>query len=353
VTLDELKIMQLTNQHLLAKTDCLTAARDLCGFQAQFYGNAFHCARIRCAGPMEEQAWGCGLLKSWTVRGTVHVFAESDLPLFIRRRLPPAQVCESGWYPFLEKNGYHVAPERNAYFAELIVDSIAQGKGEREHLRALCRGHGMTEGEERHVFNQWGGTFAALAGLGIIAYKVTKTKEYVLCEPFAPMDEEAAYTEITRRYFTHFGPATLRDCSYFLHQPQMKLRGWLEGLPYHSFKLENKTYFYIKSGHTYAYDMPKCLFLAGFDQLMLGYEKKDSIYLRPQHLRGIFNVNGIVFPALLVDGEVVGRWKEGKKGITVTLFTELTAAQKNSILDRTEELWPGYTAALEQMKEAG
>jgi hypothetical protein len=36
MTLNELKIMQLTNQHLLAKTDCLTAAQDLCGFQAQF-----------------------------------------------------------------------------------------------------------------------------------------------------------------------------------------------------------------------------------------------------------------------------------------------------------------------------
>jgi hypothetical protein len=32
------------------------------------------------------------------VRGMVHVFAESDLLLFIRRRLTPAQVCESGWY---------------------------------------------------------------------------------------------------------------------------------------------------------------------------------------------------------------------------------------------------------------
>ena len=35
-----------------------------------------------------------------------------------------------------------------------------------------------------------------------------------------------------------------------------------------------------------------CLFLGGFDQLMPGYEKKDSRYLPKEYLRGIFNLVG-------------------------------------------------------------
>lgn len=36
MTLEELKIRQLTNQYLLAPVDKLTVMRDLCGVQAQF-----------------------------------------------------------------------------------------------------------------------------------------------------------------------------------------------------------------------------------------------------------------------------------------------------------------------------
>ena len=40
MTLEELKIRQLTNQYLLAPADKLTVMRDLCGVQAQFMTNA-------------------------------------------------------------------------------------------------------------------------------------------------------------------------------------------------------------------------------------------------------------------------------------------------------------------------
>ena len=36
MTLEELKIRQLTNQYLLVPADKLTVMRDLCGVQAQF-----------------------------------------------------------------------------------------------------------------------------------------------------------------------------------------------------------------------------------------------------------------------------------------------------------------------------
>lgn len=81
ISMDELKQIQLCRQRLTAKTDKLTVVRELCGVQAQFMANAFHSLRLRCTD-YDEQRVGEGLVKNWTVRGTVHVFAESDLPLF-------------------------------------------------------------------------------------------------------------------------------------------------------------------------------------------------------------------------------------------------------------------------------
>ena len=330
--------MRMGGQHLLAKTETLGAARDLCGYQAQFFRNAYHGARLRSTS-FSPDTWHEGLVKSWAQRGTVHVFPESDLPLFIRARKTPDDVCDSGWYPFLLKFGIYISPERNRYFANLMAEAIAQGRDTRDELKELCFAHGLTEGEAAHVFNQWGGTIAALAGIGVLCFKVQEKKAYALCPPFEPLPEGAALLEVARRYFTHFGPATLRDFAYFMKRPQNQLRPLLEQLACKSFACEKQTYYYIENGMDYDRDMPACVFLAGFDQLMLGYEKQDSLFLPRERLRGIFNKAGIVFPALLVNGTVAGRWKEERKKIAVTLFAPLTARQKKAVLREAALYW--------------
>lgn len=44
--------------------------------------NVFHSLKIRCTDYSEDTVQD-GLIKNWTLRGTVHVFAEDDLPLFM------------------------------------------------------------------------------------------------------------------------------------------------------------------------------------------------------------------------------------------------------------------------------
>lgn len=85
MTIEELKIRQLTNQHLITPTDKMTVLHDLCGVQAQFMVNAMHSLKIRCSDYNEDTVKD-GLVKNWTVRGTVHVFSEDDLWLLRRSR---------------------------------------------------------------------------------------------------------------------------------------------------------------------------------------------------------------------------------------------------------------------------
>ena len=72
-----------------------------------------------------------------------------------------------------------------------------------------------------------------------------------------------------------------------------------------------RTHFYIPNGAPER-DMPPVILLAGFDPLMLGYRKEDNPFLPGEHLRGIFNLAGIVNPAILLHGRVAGKWKESK-----------------------------------------
>ena len=326
MTLDEIRLRRLTGQHLLSPAETRTVVRDLCGVQAQFLNHALHGLSIRC-GDVNTNA----LVKSWTIRGTMHLFAREDLPLFLHegRGHSPRPVDNLDADAFITR-------ERKAYFADLIVAAIAEGTGEREELKKHCEAAGMTESEGQSLFDPWGGIIRALCDSGRICHKVQEKKAYQLCPPFEPMAEAPARLEMARRYFTNFGPATMKDAAYFFGRPQSQVKTWLAQLPVVQTQTDGKDYFYIDSGTPAKDALPACLFLAGFDQLMLGYEKTESLFLPREHLRGIFNLAGIVRPALLVSGQVVGWWNKKNRTLKITLFAP---ADRELIQNTASQLW--------------
>ena len=50
-------------------------------------------------------------------------------------------------------------------------------------------------------------------------------------------------------------------------------------------------------------------------------------------LRGIFNLAGVVMPALLIDGKVAGKWKKKDKRLVVTTFKSAARQEKDIIAD--------------------
>ena len=335
----ELKQIQLNRQHLTDKADKYTVCRNLNGFQAQFMVNVEHSLRIRCNERIEKNNFGDGLVKSWLMRGrsTVHVFNEADLPLFIGRRLSAVNVCESDFYQFMCSQGYFITPERNQYFSQIIVENIAAGTGEREKLKEICYSYGMTDQESSHIFNQWGGTIRELAEIGVICFKVQENKEYMCCKAFIPIPQEEAQLEMVRRYFTHFAPATVRDAAYYFGWTQTFVKEIMQKLPLLQTTIDGKKYFYLEALKNDYPDIPACILLAGFDQLMLGYQKKDSIYLPQKNLRGIFNLAGIVMPPILLNGVVVGRWRKKNNKLTFELFEDISTQNKKDIELTAEE----------------
>lgn len=341
MNIEELKIRQLTNQHLLDPTDKLTVVRDLCGVQAQFFPNAMHSLRIRC-NDFAEDTVADGLVKNWSVRGTVHVFAESDLPLFIRCNNGECyRKNEWGGYTFWNdgRRVWALTPERQKYFANIIIAAVSERAYTRDELKELCRAHGMDAEEEDSMFESWGGGIRELCERGFMHYVVQEKKAYIASPEFTPIPEEEAKLEIARRYFTNMGPATIHDAMYYTGAKQAEVKNWLKVLPVDSFDCEGKTYYYIPNGKTYDKEIPPCIFLAGFDQLMLGYQKKESIYLPQEHLRGIFNLAGIVMPPILLHGKVVGKWKKKNGNLTCTLFETVSDREKKDICDAAEGLW--------------
>lgn len=325
MTHQDICLIRLHNQHLLEKTDTRTVVRDLCGVQAQFLSHALHGLALRSAADTSH------LVKSWTLRGTMHLFDENDLPLFLHQGrshfLRPQDTLESDAW---------LSNSRKEFFAEHILDSIGSGICSREDLKRLCRDRGMTDAEEASLFDPWGGIIRALCESGKICHRVTQEKAYGLCPEFRPMDRDGAHRELARRYFTHFGPATVKDAAYFLGWTQKEVKQQLTRLDVESFSHENRIFYHIPDTAPSG-SCPPVLFLAGFDQLMLGYEKKESLFLPPQQLRQIFTLSGIVRPALLVNGAVAGYWNLKNDQLSITPFIPL---KEDAIGEAALRQWP-------------
>lgn len=338
--LHERKQIQLYRQHLTNPADHLTVARDLCGVQAQFMTNALHALRIRCTD-FDAQTVGQGLVKNWTIRDTVHVFAEEDLPLFIR--------CNNGrdyrrrdWYSKSYWNqlpDWALTPERQEYLAKVILAAVEVQPRTRQSLKEICRAEGMTEAEEGSMFHAWGGGLREMCERGFLHYAVKEEKTLCLSPEFTPLPEQEARLEICRRYLTHMAPATLEDICYYFKCSRKQARAWLAQLPVQTVQVQGAECFYLGELSGDVPEVPRCVFLAGFDQLMLAYEKRQSIYLPPEYLRGIFNLAGIVMPAVLLDGTVAGRWKRTRGKLEVFAFRALTAREKSALTDAAGALW--------------
>ena len=325
MTIDQIKLQRLANQHLLHKTDIRRAVRDLCGVQAQFMGHALHGLSLRSDADTSH------LLKTWTLRGTMHLIDEGDLPLFLHE----------GRNPFLRpqdtlSSDAWVSGNRKSFFGDLILAALASGSKTREELKLLCRAKGMTDSEEASLFDPWGGIIRALCENGSICHLVSQEKAYHLCPQFSPMDMDSAHLELARRYFTHFGPATAKDAAYFLGWTQKEVKRQLSRLDVEAFPLENHIFYCIAQEQPSVECYP-VLFLAGFDQLMLGFEKKESLFLPPDHLRDIFTLSGIVRPALLVEGTVSGSWNLKNNKLTVRLFH---AVDHSLLTEAAQQQWP-------------
>lgn len=233
----------------------------------------------------------------------------------------------------------YISLDRKQLLADYILECIDRGVDEREELKHLCYDYGMTESECESVFNSWGGTIRYLAEAGKICYKIQEKKAFTLCPIFTPMEEKAARLEMVRRYFTNFGPATIKDAAYFFGTTQRQIKEYLNLLPVTAAMVEGKERFWIENKQQDQPEIPDCIFLAGFDQLVMGYEKRESLFLPPEYMRGIFNLSGIVMPAILLGGNVTGRWKRQKDTLILTIFSALTVRERNVILEAAERQW--------------
>lgn len=331
----------LHRQHLTNPAGMHTVCRGLCGIQAQMHNHSVYTLAVRCDHPLPS-GWEEQFIKTWTHRGTLHFFAPEELPLYLHEgRVRQARQVDS-----LDADP-HISAKRKQFFARVMLDMLQQGPQSRAALKTACREKGMTAEEEKSLFDGWGGLLYPLSRLGMVSHVISSQKDFRLMPAFAPMKEKEAKREMLRRYFTAYGPVTVNDAVYFFRWTKADIRGMMEHLPLRSLEAEGRQYFYAGDLPEDLPRVPAILLPGGFDPLMLGYRKEESLFLPRQYLRGIYNLAGMVFPPVLVHGQVAGRWKQEKKAVTFTMFKPLNKRDRAALERKAEKAFPGKEILVE------
>ena len=170
--IDDILLLRMKRQYLFAPAkDEFTVLRGLCGLQAQFYGNCLHALRLRCGKAPDEDILRTSTVKTWTLRGTLHLIAQSDLPIFLYDgRSHFLRPCDT------MSDDSRLSAARKRELAAIILDAAKKGCGDRKELRLICREHGMTADEEQSAFDPWGGLLRALCESGVLCHTAQQKK---------------------------------------------------------------------------------------------------------------------------------------------------------------------------------
>ena len=325
----------LSGLHLLEKAPKAQVISDLIGIQAQFSMNPKLSLMLR-ASDYTEDGWDDGLCKIWSHRGTMHVVTEEEAALHLSALAYPREFTDGAWQ----------IPKADAdYWSRFIIDEIVSGNRSRAGLKQACLDKGIREALCDRVFYGWGGLIAEMVVRGQIVCGTGTEKEYAVPQKMDLIPRDDARRVMLRRYFEHFGPATAADCRYFFGRWKKPDTDPLleEILPeLEQTKIGGKVYYHkapLKEGA-----LPDCLFVPGFDQMILGYKERGRMV--DEENRGkLTNISGIICPSVLLRGRLRAKWKLGKNVLTITPFEKLLKKDETAV-KRRAALCFGKTVAV-------
>ncbi len=301
--------------------------------QAQDYLGALWAVGLRTRNANEENVKRAivdkTIVRTWPMRGTLHFVAAADVRWMLDLLTPRIIASRARLYKQLELDD-----QIFARIKELFVSALQGGKQlPRDAMYGLLEAADIstTGGRGLHILSR-------LAQEGIICFGTREGKQqtFALLDEWAPkakrMARDEALAELARRYFTSHGPATLQDFVWWSGLRTADARAGLEMAKPHLVQevIDGQTYWLASSMPTAKDASPTAYLLPAFDEYTVAYKDRSAV-LNPLYAKQVNTGNGIFFPTIVIDGQIVGTWKRTLKKsavvITPSPFTKLNEAE--------------------------
>lgn len=266
----------------------------VCGVQAQDVRAAGLALRSRVPGLSRADVDAAPLVRTWTVRGTVHLIAEQDRPWL-------HALCAPRYGPRFEamlakRGALEVARGMLADVVEVLAE---KPRGRASLLAELAsRGHPDLGSPAVNVLVPWASQQGLVVGLADGRLRAS--------DPPPPVDFDEALATMARRYLAGYGPAGAEDLAYWSGQPLSVARRALKAAG--SFE---------PAAHPPP--APALKLLAAFDTTMLGHRGREWV-VPPEHDHCVLPGGGMLRPVVLSRGLGCGTWRYGAQGLEVDWF---------------------------------
>jgi hypothetical protein len=317
-----------------ATSDVAEIAGRLCGIQAQVASAAALAIQVRQARPrpgeVERALVDGAVVKTWAMRGTLHLLRVSDAGCFL-------SVMASGrtWERAPWQRAFGASPKEVAALAGAVaelLDGVALTRG--ELVARIARRKGLAKLAEP-LRSGWGMLLKPLAWQGILVHGPKRGNETTFTTPqkvspawrALPAPEDAAPV-VLRAYLGAYGPATLDAFDAWLGRGAVKrtvLRAWLAGMgdEVTTVEVEGRTA-YLLAAHADELARTRASkvvrLLGGFDQWVLGPGTSDPEVVAAAHRAHVSKAAGWIAPIVLSAGRIVGVWELAGERVKVTLF---------------------------------
>jgi hypothetical protein len=350
-TSSELGLLRLSAQGVAGPRypTAADAVRRLTAVQAQAYPGALTSVALRTGSRLRkeiETALDAGeVVRSWPMRGTLHLTAAEDLPWLLELLTPRILAGRGRRWAQLGLTESAAARAREA-----VEDALSGGGrlGRAQLLDAMAAA-GVDTGGQRgyHLLGY-------LAQTGTLCLGPTAGGEqlFVLLGEWVPtprrLDRDQALGELALRYFGGHGPATVADLARWAGLPVRDVRAGIAAVRDRLTALEVDGVEYLLDPATpdrlaaCRAEAAGVFLLPGFDEFVLGYGDRSAV-LAPQFADRIApGGNGVFRPTVVHRGRVVGTWRFTGQGarrrLTAEPFTAFDRATDAAIAAAAADL---------------
>jgi hypothetical protein len=302
--------------------------------QAQDYLGALWAVGLRTRNAVEadvERALANGtIIRTWPMRGTLHFVAAADIRWMLELLTP--RVVAGSAQRLHKRAGLDEATFTRS--KKLFAAALQGGKRlTRNAMYKVLEANGISTANYRglHILGR-------LAQDGFICFGAREGKQqtFALLDEWAPprsrMTRDESLAELAGRYFTSRGPATLQDFAWWSGLTTADARAGLElAKPRLTQEIINgQTYWLASSVRAAKNSSQTAHLLPAFDEYTVAYKDRSAV-LNPTYTKHANSGNGILYPTIVVDGQVVGTWKRTLKKDTVVItpnpFAKLKRAE--------------------------
>jgi hypothetical protein len=353
LTRQQARLFGLRQQHLVqVAPQPLDVVQALIAIQTQYAATPTIALWSRCAdmspnwldSALHEERT---LVKTWCLRGTVHLLTSADLPTIVQA---VGRQLLLDHYHFMEtRRGL----DRRAIdkIGAQVISALSVGPLSRSEL------HDAVPELRKIPGASWGLDVKALALTGDIVFagsigqeaRFGRRDRWLAALPWNPSTEEISLRELLGRYLATYGPATMQDFAHWTGLKMKRVKSTFEACRNKLLKAEvagwpGEHYLRMEDeallSKTEAELPPVCI-LPKFDPVLMVYHNKQR-YIDRHHLPFVYRSAGQVEAVVLLLGRVAATWRMKTQGTKLTMtvlpFDKLAPTARLAVQEVIERL---------------